>query len=386
MRRPVISVTFPGGVKKASELYEALDQIEMEAKRIAKADPAISVDDFKKKLDIFCGFALPEISNIPTLPEYFKTYIAKQNWDYRTVQKFEGIKTKLEEFSSDQRYKLTFDNITQEWAKHFTLWMEANGVASPNTQSKIFQVIKQVMSDAAEQTIVIDGELVPYHSNKHFKKFSTKRVDTTKHFLTLGELEKLWSYDLSSDKSKEVVRDYFLIMCYTGLRISDVLSLDKTNFFKDVDGSEFIRLYTFKGRNVKKDNEVVIPVLPELKKIMDKYEYVLPEPLSERKHNEYIKQIVKAAGIERIEQHKTSDKKGTTTTVDIHEKISNHSGRYTFINFMLNDYSINPHELMKITGQSLKVLMGYERGKKEENAKKVLQKIKPRFDIIRNIG
>ena len=42
---------------------------------------------------------------------------------------------------------------------------------------------------------------------------------------------------------------------------------------------------------------------------------------------------------------------------------------------MMNDYGIRPQELQKITGQSLKVLLEYERGDATLNAVRVAGKI-----------
>jgi integrase len=137
----------------------------------------------------------------------------------------------------------------------------------------------------------------------------------------------------------------------------------------------FIQMHTFKGRNTKLDNEVVIPVLPELRALLKKYDFEIPTILSEQRHNDYIKDICEWAEINRMVLHKESEKgEIKETSIPVYSKITNHSGRYTFINMMLNEKGLTPFELQKITGQSLKVLMGYENGDKKANAKKVIQK------------
>ena len=45
---------------------------------------------------------------------------------------------------------------------------------------------------------------------------------------------------------------------------------------------------------------------------------------------------------------------------------------------MINNLKVSPIELTKITGQSLKILMEYERGDKVKNARSVMSKINSR--------
>lgn len=281
---------------------------------------------------------------------------------------------------------MTFDNITLEFKKSFVKWLYTNGVKSQNTVNKIISTIKQFMVEAANETTAIDGELVKYHSNQSHlhKDFGVKRVKTSKVFLELTDLDQIAECDLTTKPSYAIVRDYFLISSYTGLRISDLYTLNSDHISDD---KKTITLHTFKGRKTKADNEVVIPILPELTEILERYDYQLPECLSEQKHNDYIKEICKLAKVDRKVLHKESIKgEIKETKIPIWSKVTNHTGRFTFINFMLNDYGVSPLELQKITGQSLSVLMGYERGNKDKNARKVIDKIIPSKSKLRKIS
>jgi integrase len=368
------------------ELNSFLRSLKNEAIRIVSVEPHISPIEFKNRLDVLNGINIPTESIIPSLPEFMTTYIEKANVDQRTKDKFLGTQRKLKQYEVERSVTVTFDFVNVDFSRDFQKYLYKNGVQSQNTISKHFQIIRQMMSEAEIESISINGKLNPLHTNKDYnrKEFNIKRVKTTKHFLHLEELEILSKYKPDKE-SHNIVKDYFMAMCYTGLRISDITTLSKENFFKDSEGSEFIQLFTFKGRNTKSDNEVVIPVLPEMKVLMDKYNYRLPDALSEQKHNNYIKEIIKSAGIDRYALHKDATQGRIVETVSIADKISNHSGRYTFINFMMNDHGITAERMMKITGQSLKVLLGYESGDKKKNAKAVLSKITPQMNVVKSI-
>jgi integrase len=348
-----------------------------EAEKVVRDNPLIDIDAFKFKLDVHNGYVQAQDILMPTFPEYIEDYIKRISRDKRTIQKFEGVKNHLDNYAEERGVKLTFERIDLDFKKDFTSWLYKNGVKSQNTLSKIFSIIKQFMSYAANETIVINGQIGPYHSNTAYlsREFNVSRVKTSKHYLTSSELKTLADYDLS-DKidSYSFVRDLFLISCYSGLRISDLQRLSRKHIIED--GSDmFIQMHTFKGRNTKLDNEVVIPVLPELRALLKKYDFEIPTILSEQRHNDYIKDICEWAEINRMVLHKESEKgEIKETSIPVYSKITNHSGRYTFINMMLNEKGLTPFELQKITGQSLKVLMGYENGDKKANAKKVIQK------------
>ena len=67
-------------------------------------------------------------------------------------------------------------------------------------------------------------------------------------------------------------RDIFLIGCYVGLRVSDLLRIRKEHFYT-VDGKEILRI-----RTKKCPTGVHIPFLwQDLKFRLDKYDYSLPK-------------------------------------------------------------------------------------------------------------
>ena len=109
---------------------------------------------------------------------------------------------------------------------------------------------------------------------------------------------------------------------------------------------------------------------------MRKYDYNFPKAPSSQKMNDYIKDACQIAELDRLIEVKTFKKgKPLMKEFPLYTQVSNHTARYTFINIMLNDFDVPPVELRKVTGQSLNVLMGYERGDKQKNAIKVHAKV-----------
>ena len=93
----------------------------------------------------------------------------------------------------------------------------------------------------------------------------------------------------------------FLIGCYTGLRWSDYGNLKEVNI---KDG--------FIEKQVDKTDEYIkIPILPQVKEIMDRYPEGLPR-ISNQKINKYLKVLCKSAGLNdniEINMHYGSNEK-----------------------------------------------------------------------------
>ena len=159
------------------------------------------------------------------------------------------------------------------------------------------------------------------------------------------------------------------------MRYSDFSVLQKENI-KELEGIKMIDIEQYKGRDKRNDSQILIPVLPDLDQILKKYDYDIPKAYSSQKMNKFIKDILKAAKIIRVVKHYSSfSGKQIESNVPVWSKTTNHTARYTFIDMMLNEYDINATHLSKITGQTLDVLLGYERGAKDRNAKKVYNQV-----------
>lgn len=121
-------------------------------------------------------------------------------------------------------------------------------------------------------------------------KFHKDKVKTEP--LTIEEVRRIRTKVLGS-KSMENVRDLFIFQCYTGMAYRDMASLTQNDIKVDKDGKEWI----LKER-VKTGVSAFIPVLPPVKEILVKHQYLLPT-LSNQKYNSYLKEIQEVCGIEK---------------------------------------------------------------------------------------
>lgn len=367
-----------------AELNSRLDDILGKVSEIKNKYPNIDIESFKTMLDIELGreVAKPE-NGPPTFFEFIDSYIKTEKGRVNstlTWKKYQTIYNHLVQYCLDKNLKeLNYEDIDISFFASFTDWCYSEPRnQSQNTVSKAFEVIKKFLKLSSKMYYEDeDGKKQPYHNNKIFldDDFNVGRVDTSKHPLHFDEIMQLYNYDLSQNQRLDRVRDLFLVSCLSGLRFSDFSRLQPQHIFED-DGQLYIRMFTKKGDSQKKDNEVVIPCFPELKAILTKYNFNIPAGISNQKMNEYLKELGKLVGLNRQILDKSSVGGVIVETYKpIWETLVNHTGRYSFITVMINEFGIRPEELVKITGQSLKILMHYEKGNKSTNAKKVGAKI-----------
>jgi integrase len=166
-------------------------------------------------------------------------------------------------------------------------------------------------------------------------------------YLTEEELKLIEDKEITSQKLDRV-RDILVFSCYTGMRISDIRKLKK----KDYDGEQ-VRYFETK---LHKTISHTVPIVEGAERVVIKYwelpdEILLPQ-LSEQKYSEYLKELLKLLEINRLVT--LAEQRGgkiEEKTYPLHELISSHIGRKTFITRMIKREMPEPF-IKSITGHS----------------------------------
>jgi integrase len=122
------------------------------------------------------------------------------------------------------------------------------------------------------------------HTNHDFQFGSFKGISRKVFniYPDASELKRLYQQDLSESPDFDRARDAFLVLCETGLRISDYSKVD-LHIRRGKDGIKLIQL-----TQGKTDGEVFIPVSARLDAILKKYKGTLPKI-----HDQYINRDIK---------------------------------------------------------------------------------------------
>lgn len=266
----------------------------------------------------------------------------------------------LRKYCTATRTKLNIDTLTIEFYHSFINYLNSSshsrGKYAQSTVGKFLKNIKAVLRYAYK----IGHTTNSIYAHPDFEILSAR---TEEIYLTDAELDIL--YGMALPKNKALVRDYFLISCYTGLRHSDLLQINDTHI-NILDRK--ITLYA-----IKTDTKTVIPLNSRVLEILNKYGGHMPPVPANATMNEQIKKICKDAGFTEIVNLVTV--RGGERIRESHEKwslVKCHSGRRTFSSNLSNKGMSN-NDLMQLTGHSSEGnLRRYLRTSKDETADKLL--------------
>ncbi len=171
------------------------------------------------------------------------------------------------------------------------------------------------------------------------------RRTSRKHVIILAEqeIEKIKKTKVPLDL--KCSKDWLLISCYTGQRISDFMRFDES------------ALLTIKGRlcisfvQRKTQKEILMPLHPEVRRILKKWGNSFPTPVDFKTYNEQIKKIGFLAGLDqKVLVRKRSSFRSLEIEAEKWETLSSHIGRRSFAS---NFYGKIPTPLlMQATGHT----------------------------------
>jgi len=294
----------------------------------------LSLIEFKEHLDMVLGRKEKEKNNSSFLTDFVEDYLERRgqkvNSNKSTLTKYKNTLKHLKGFENAKKLKLSYDDINWSFKDHFCNYLyQEPRKHSQNTVHKHVKILKLFMREAKKEGL---------HSNSIYehRDYTVGALKVKKVYLTKEDLDKLKKLDLSECERLDRVRDLFLLSCYSGLRYSDFVNIKKENLVK-IEGFQFLNVYT-----KKTGTEILIPFTDDLDKILKKYGYNSPKPLSNQRMNDYIKEVCNLARIDDPILYQYSEGgRRVQKHVKKYELCSNHTGRRTWASLMyLEGYSI----------------------------------------------
>ncbi len=179
---------------------------------------------------------------------------------------------------------VTIERADKSFYDSFVRWMYANGYKQ-NTIATRVKCIKSVINSLPMAERVGCEFVEP-------KKCAAVMEDIDNIALNEGELQALADLDLEAQPCLDRVRDQFLLLAWTGCRYSDLGKLSR-RYIVNEDGDSFFSL-----EQQKTGAKVVIPILPPIVPILEKYNYQPPKPISNQRFNDYIKEVAQMASLD----------------------------------------------------------------------------------------
>ena len=194
---------------------------------------------------------------------------------------------------------------------------------SDNTIGRYLKFVKSICLDAQKNGFKVSKQL------EHFQGFTIK---APKVILTLDEIEQIKNTTFVND-AHEIAKDWLIIGCFTGQRVSDLLRMT-SGMIEHIKDYDFIVL-----EQIKTKKTVQIPIHFEVQEILDKRNGEFPPIFTKNTDsnkamfNRYLKQICKLAEIDVIVNGNKFDdetKRYINGNYPKHELVASHICRRSF--------------------------------------------------------
>jgi integrase len=298
-------------------------------------DPAIIVIEDKK---------------IPTtLVEYIDYYIEyrKHELNDTSVKKFKVIQHKMQRFELFRKKPILINEINDRFKNEFVSYYKSQSYAQ-NTMQRELVMIK---------TFCKHARFLGLETHNQLDSLRLDRAKVEKIYLTFDELDLIEKIEKNKlTESYENAKDWLIISCYTGQRVSDFLRFTKEMI--RVENGKHLLEFT-----QKKTNKIMtIPLHKKVLEILENRNGEFPYSISDQKYNDYIKKVCEIAKIEKLVlgSKKVEIKKDSgvyrkkTDTYKKYELVSSHIGRRSFAT---NFYGKIPTTyLIYVTGHSTETM------------------------------
>ncbi len=203
--------------------------------------------------------------------------------------------------------KLLISEIDLKFIKSFEYYLKVEVKCQHNSAMKHLKSLKKIVNSALSNEYITKNPFSRY-------KITQKSVD--RDYLTENEIKQLINTQFTSQRL-EVVRDLFLIQCFTGLSYVDLKVLSKDNIHIDINKIKWV---VFK--RVKTGIESRVPLIPKALDIIEKYKDndrdVLFTVPSNQKMNKYLKEVALIANIKKpLHTHIGRHTFATTVTLSL---------------------------------------------------------------------
>lgn len=173
----------------------------------------IELDYIKKGVDVTLPLlreaVRSHLSPSAKLTDFGKEVVTNSDRNVLTKQNYKTLFNNLERFKSG----VLITDIDYQFVVSYDKWLRDSGIAH-NTRISRLRLLRAVLNEAKNRDII---------STNPFERFKIQQMVSKKGYITREQLHAIEGMKLNG--YDDIVRDAFLIGCYTGLRFSDITAL-----------------------------------------------------------------------------------------------------------------------------------------------------------------
>ncbi|HLS94324.1 MAG TPA: tyrosine-type recombinase/integrase [Sphingobacterium sp.] len=242
---------------------------------------------------------------------------------FRLLERFEGYRTK----------HLLLEETNASFVREFLEFGETEAYCQ-STIYRTVHFVKTVLNYLEKRGV-----------RTYAYELELPKLRTRSNIVTLSEDELIHIKKMEEPKRLQAAKDWLMISCYTGQRISDFMNFDLGKV-EILDGKKYLSFI-----QQKTQKNIFLPIHPAIQLIMAKNRLGFPAKLATNNYNTHIKEIARMAGINKLVKiRKWRGFRAVESYVPKWEAVSSHIGRRSFAS---NFYGKIPTALlMEATGHA----------------------------------
>lgn len=202
----------------------------------------------------------------------------KKKYSTSTIRNYEMvILPKISKYYKERKKPATWEGVTIGLYNDFVSWCHSCNLSNNSIGNYItcWKVLSNIALDKG------------WHSNEVFRdeNFMVLKEDTPAIYLDENKIEILYKHKYDNEE-ETIARDWAVLDCYLGLRISDLQKVTYNDFMGDL----------FQFVNQKTGAHVAIPIHSYAKEILKKWDG-LPPTMQEYIFRRNLKEAAKSAGL-----------------------------------------------------------------------------------------
>ncbi|ALU75415.1 hypothetical protein AUW17_09105 [Tenacibaculum dicentrarchi] len=286
----------------------------------------------QSKIDIH--FNKSEIAELDYITEYGNYFIKnlkykandktkKMGVSIATQKKYQTIVNKLTAFDKHTKSRTKIIDVNLMFRIKFIDYLSEIDKLSDNTIGRYLKFVKSICLDAEKNGFKVSEQL---------KNFTGFTIEAPKVILNFNEIEQIKNTKFVNE-AHQIARDWLIIGCFTGQRVSDLLRMN-VSFIQHIQDFDFIVL------TQQKTNKLVqIPIHFEVLEVLNKRDGQFPPIFSNNidsskaLFNRHLKALTKLAGIDTLVNGNKFDevkKRYIGGIYPKHELVSSHICRRSF--------------------------------------------------------